>query len=291
MTRESGSAPCDQETLDRAAEGDRKAIGRLATWAYPLMHKAVRGVMKSHDELEDAVQNALRSIVENPTTLAGLTPETAADMIWKTARNHACNVVRTTARREGRVTTEARLRTTGPDGHETSPMQHVAAGFARDPVYEAEMKQVIDALSPETSALLKRRFLDGETQQAIADELGLDRKKVERLYIHIRLQLLDECLRLGIRLKEEGLDDKYGYMAPGPAGPEESRRAREAREAQRKLPRPRASWATPTPPPFPERPTGRTVEHRPTVRDERVRERNVSVVEWLRKRLTGWWSG
>ncbi len=183
------------ETVVRAAQqGDERALAALVTSSHPHVHRLARSLCSTPQDAEDAAQEALVVLFGQIGTLRASAALTSwmFRIIWRECLRHA---------RRTLLSTEA------------SPVA-IAASAEDQLLVKLESQRLVDAivaLPEEQRAVLVLRDLQGYSDRAAADALGLSRTAAKA-----RLHRARATLR--------------AWLAPGANGPAPAAWTREASE-------------------------------------------------------------
>jgi len=148
--------PPDRQTIDRARQGDRQALGEILGIAFPKLVAFYRGMGLPKEEAEDVASEAIEGIVRNIGRLREL--DAFEGWMWAVARNR----VRTTLRRRSRVMYEK--------GHQAEDDPSDLAVMSDE---HRHIRAALLLLSPRDRQVLWLREVEELSHEEIAGRLGL----------------------------------------------------------------------------------------------------------------------
>jgi RNA polymerase sigma-70 factor (ECF subfamily) len=164
----------------RLREGDSGAADLLDRLYRDAIHRFCFGYLASHEEAEDAVQDVFCKVLATDQV-----PEQFRPWLYRVARNHCLNILRTRARRrEGQaLPPESRL-----DASWTGNLTRLVKRELR-----SRIGHLVAALPVASREVLQLRYTEGLSRAEIADVVGVSESIVKsRLYEGIK-RLRDEA--------------------------------------------------------------------------------------------------
>ncbi len=183
----------DHDLLEKAKSGDGKAFGRIVERYTGVVYAAVRSVLGSRSDIDDAVQEVFIRIFRGLPSFSG--QSSLSTWIWSVARNHAINV---RAKERDDViplekTAEIASSRLGPE-----------AELARRTAAE-DIEWLLSNLEGTYREVIELRYLAGKKYREIAETLGLPEGTVKTLIHRARVRMkriMDERDSAGRRESE-----------------------------------------------------------------------------------------
>ena len=183
----------DHDLLEKAKSGDGKAFGKIVERHTGVVFAAVRSVLGSREDIDDAVQEAFIRIYHGLPSFSGRS--SLSTWIWSVARNHAINV--RSKERDDIIplekTAEIASNKLGPE-----------AEYARRRAAE-DIEWLLSALEGNYRQVIELRYLAGKKYNEIAEMLDLPEGTVKTLIHRARIRMkkmMDTRERTGRRENE-----------------------------------------------------------------------------------------
>ena len=183
----------DHDLLEKAKSGDGKAFGRIVERYTGVVYAAVRSVLGSRGDIDDAVQEIFIRIYRGLPSFSGRS--SLSTWIWSVARNHAINV---RAKERDDViplekTAEIASSRLGPEAELT---RRTAA---------EDIEWLLSNLEGNYREVIELRYLAGKKYREIAETLALPEGTVKTLIHRARVRMkriMDERDSAGRRESE-----------------------------------------------------------------------------------------
>ncbi len=183
----------DHDLLEKAKSGDRKAFGKIVEKHTGVVYAAVRSVLGSRGDIDDAVQEAFIRIYRGLPSFTGRS--SLSTWIWSVARNNTINI---RAKERDDVipldkTAEIASNRLGPE-----------AEFARRSAAE-DIEYLLSRLEGDYRQVIELRYLAGKKYHEIAEMLDMPEGTVKTLIHRARIKMkrmMDERDKAGRRENE-----------------------------------------------------------------------------------------
>ena len=167
----------DHDLLEKARSGDGKAFGKIVEKHTGVVYAAVRSVLGSRTDIDDAVQEAFIRIYNGLPSFRGRS--SLSTWIWSVSRNHAINV--RAKERDDVVslekTAEIASNRLGPE-----------AEFARRSAAE-DIEWLLSSLEGDYRQVIELRYLAGKKYNEIAEMLDMPEGTVKTLIHRARIKM------------------------------------------------------------------------------------------------------
>lgn len=183
----------DHDLLEKAKSGDGKAFGKIVEKHTGVVYAAVRSVLGSRGDIDDAVQEAFIRIYRGLPSFTGRS--SLSTWIWSVARNNTINI---RAKERDDVipldkTAEIASNRLGPE-----------AEFARRSAAE-DIEYLLSRLEGDYRQVIELRYLAGKKYHEIAEMLDMPEGTVKTLIHRARIKMkrmMDERDKAGRRENE-----------------------------------------------------------------------------------------
>ena len=167
----------DHDLLETAKSGDGKAFGRIVerhTW---VVYAAVRSVLGSRGDIDDAVQETFIRIYRGLPSFSGRS--SLSTWIWSIARNHAINV-----RAKERDDVISLEKTAEIASNRYGPEADLARRTAAE-----DIEWLLSSLEGDYREVIELRYLAGKKYREIAEMLDLPEGTIKTLIHRARLRM------------------------------------------------------------------------------------------------------
>jgi RNA polymerase sigma-70 factor, ECF subfamily len=167
----------DHDLLEKAISGDGKAFGKIVEKYSGVVYAAVRSVLGSRGDIDDAVQESFIRVYRGLPSFSGRS--SLSTWIWSVARNHAVNV--RSKERDDVIplekTVEIASNRLGPE-----------AEFARRSAAE-DIEYLLSRLKGDYRQAIELRYLAGKKYHEIAEILAIPEGTVKTLIHRARIKM------------------------------------------------------------------------------------------------------
>ena len=167
----------DHDLLEKAKSGDGKAFGRIVERHTGVVYAAVRSVLGSRSDIDDAVQEAFIRIYRGLPSFSGRS--SLSTWIWSIARNHAINV-----RAKERDDVIPLEKTAEIASNRYGPEAELARRTAAE-----DIEWLLSSLEGNYREVIELRYLAGKKYREIAEVLDLPEGTIKTLIHRARLRM------------------------------------------------------------------------------------------------------
>ena len=167
----------DHDLLEKAKSGDGKAFGRIVERHTGVVYAAVRSVLGSRSDIDDAVQEAFIRIYRGLPSFSGRS--SLSTWIWSIARNHAINV-----RAKERDDVIPLEKTAEIASNRYGPEAELARRTAAE-----DIEWLLSSLEGNYREVIELRYLAGKKYREIAKVLDLPEGTIKTLIHRARIRM------------------------------------------------------------------------------------------------------
>ena len=167
----------DHDLLEKAKSGDGKAFGRIVERHTGVVYAAVRSVLGSRGDIDDAVQETFIRIYRGLPSFSGRS--SLSTWIWSIARNHAINV-----RAKERDDVISLEKTAEIASNRYGPEADLARRTAAE-----DIEWLLSSLEGDYREVIELRYLAGKKYREIAEMLDLPEGTIKTLIHRARLRM------------------------------------------------------------------------------------------------------
>ena len=152
----------ETELLKIFKDGDKEVFAELVKPYYMQAYKVAYGVLKQHQDAEDATQNAFLKIYKSIDQFKG--QSSFKNWLMRIVRNHAIDLYRSNQR-------TVKIKDTFKDVNKTSNIHINRSGAASVNDMKSELKRLINSISPTYEKVIKLRFVESLSYEEISETL------------------------------------------------------------------------------------------------------------------------
>ena len=167
----------DHDLLEKAKSGDGKAFGRIVERHTGVVYAAVRSVLGSRGDIDDAVQESFIRIYRGLPSFSGRS--SLSTWIWSIARNHAINV-----RAKERDDVIPLEKTAEIASNRYGPEAELARRTAAE-----DIEWLLSSLEGNYREVIELRYLAGKKYREIAKVLDLPEGTIKTLIHRARIRM------------------------------------------------------------------------------------------------------